>query len=684
MRQFPIQVLSSLLFCALLSPCFGSQTLDFRQLIEGYRSGYEKALGWYQKAAEKNHAEALYNLGVLHYLGLGTSQDAKLARSILLKSANQGYPRAQTLLGILLWKGEGGATEISSATSWLEKGSSSESTLANLALGALLEEQGQTRKALELYERAAVSGSTEARFRLGQILLTGPQELQNPRKGAQWIMKAAEAGHSEAQFNAGVLSLEGSGVEVNRDDALRWFLLASKSGDPEAQFQVGLLFEFGQSEEESKKKAVRWYRKAAIQGHREAQARLGYLYLNDEEVERDGHDAFKWNQRSAEQGHPRAQYNLSHLLFRGVGTSKDLVKSLAWMILANQAKLTEAARALPLLRQQLSPSEVEQAVKLAALGPLRIFGKPQGTSAPAAGISRVAKVAVPAPQKAPPKEKSLEEKAAGGDPEAQFQLGMKKGGVQNKEGLQWIEKAANSKHQGAINAILAVEYKKADTLYQAANNTETIALMEKALKLDENSFQTLLRLTKAHNSLGLDLDSEGKKEAYQQHISKTIEYAEKMKAVDPNKGEPYLYLAIGNGNMAKLKGGREKVKIGSLVESFCKDAIKRDPSLGMAHAVLATYYINVAALPWLLKAFAKTFLGKLPDVTQDDALKLYNDAIKADPQLIYAYNKLGLVNKHLENKEEARRWYQKTLELKPRNSQDRRTQQEAAKNLKDL
>jgi len=668
------------LVCALRLS--GSENMNFQSLMDGYKESYKRSLKWYEKAALQGYAEAQYNLGIQHYLGLGTNQNPAQARIYLQKAASQGYQQAQSLLGILLHKGEGGEKNQEEAILWLQKASKAGSSTASLVLAMIRSDQLINQEVLELYERAARDGSAEGAYLLGSYLINGPKALKDSARGARWIFQAAEKNHPQAQFSAGILALGGIGTERNQTEALRWFLLASKSNNPESQFQAGYLYETGTDSEKSK--AARWYRKAAIQGHQEAQARLGYLYMIGKGTQPDGHDAFKWSRRAAEQGHPQAQYNLSHLLFRGIGTDRDLVKSLAWMMLADQQKLKEATRALPYLRQQLTPSEVDQAKKLFTLGPLRIFGKSQLQAAlPQASQPKLSTPAKPEP-KAAPKEKSLEEKAEEGDAQSQFELGMKKGGAGSAEGKQWLEKAAASKHKNALATLLKREHQEADQLYQAAKNKETIALLEKALKRDENNFQTLLRLTKAHNSLGLDLDSEGKSAEYEKEILKTIELAESMKKIDPNRGEPYLYLAIGNGNLAKLKGGKDKVKIGSKVESFCKEAIKRDNSLGMAHAVLATYYINVASLPWLLKAFAKTFLGKLPDVTQEDALKLYDEAIKADPELIYAFNKLGLVNKHLDKKEEARRWFQKTLDLKPRNSQDRRTQAEAAKSLKDL
>jgi TPR repeat protein len=46
---------------------------------------------WYHKAAEQGDAEAQYNLGFCYYKGLGVKRDYKLAKSLIEKSAGQGF-----------------------------------------------------------------------------------------------------------------------------------------------------------------------------------------------------------------------------------------------------------------------------------------------------------------------------------------------------------------------------------------------------------------------------------------------------------------------------------------------------------------------------------------------------------------------------------------------------------------
>jgi len=283
----------------------------------------------------------------------------------------------------------------------------------------------------------------------------------------------------------------------------------------------------------------------------------------------------------------------------------------------------------------------------------------------------------------------LSKGAEGSEFKAYFELGklfeLGQGSDQSLDkALDAYAKAKEGGIQAAGSPWTRLILKKGDSHYRNYENTQAIKFYQQAFESNSASFDVLLRLTRAYNSLGLDFADSDKTKDAEKYYKKTVEVAGQIKEKFPKKGEAYLYLAIGTGNLAKSKGGRDKIKIGATVEGFCKTAIKLDPTLGMAHAVLGTYYVTIASLPWLLKAFAKTFLGALPDVTKEQALALYHRAVKEDPELIYAWNKLGLVYKHLGDKEKAIKFYKKTLSLKPRNSQDTRTLKEAKKNLKEL
>ena len=109
----------------------------------------------------------------------------------------------------------------------------------------------------------------------------------------------------------------------------------------------------------------------------------------------------------------------------------------------------------------------------------------------------------------------------------------------------------------------------------------------------------------------------------------------------PNDAQAYVYLAVTTGNLARFKGGKERVQIGSKIEGYCLKAIETVANVGRPYVILATYYWEISKLNWMLKAFAKSFLGKLPDKTRDDALQLYLTGLQKDNNQIYGHYKIA-------------------------------------------
>lgn len=64
----------------------------------GTEVNHEKAVYWYEKAAEQGDAEAQYYLGDMYYKGEGTAADLKQALVWMEKAAEQGYELAKGFL----------------------------------------------------------------------------------------------------------------------------------------------------------------------------------------------------------------------------------------------------------------------------------------------------------------------------------------------------------------------------------------------------------------------------------------------------------------------------------------------------------------------------------------------------------------------------------------------------------
>ena len=139
---------------------------------------------------------------------------------------------------------------------------------------------------------------------------------------------------------------------------------AAEQGDAKAQCNLGICYDFGKGVEKNPTEAVKWYRKAAEQGFAQAQYNLGNCYANGDGVEKNRSEAVKWYRKAAEQGNATAQYNLGICYYKGTGMIQNNIKAYAWIAVAS-ANGYDATKALQLLKEKMTPLQIERAISLA-------------------------------------------------------------------------------------------------------------------------------------------------------------------------------------------------------------------------------------------------------------------------------------------------------------------------------
>jgi len=83
-----------------------------------YHEDYAKAVRWYSLAAEKGHAGAQFNLGIMFQIGLGVGFDFAEAARLYHLAAAQGHAEAAYALGIMYENDLGGKWHNSDAMQW--------------------------------------------------------------------------------------------------------------------------------------------------------------------------------------------------------------------------------------------------------------------------------------------------------------------------------------------------------------------------------------------------------------------------------------------------------------------------------------------------------------------------------------------------------------------------------------
>ena len=93
-----------------------------------------EAIAWTKKAAEKDHAEAAFNMAAFYTLGHGVEKDPQQALHWTRRAAETGYVRAQASLGSHLIAGKETKADYVAAREWLVKAAAILAAIASLIM----------------------------------------------------------------------------------------------------------------------------------------------------------------------------------------------------------------------------------------------------------------------------------------------------------------------------------------------------------------------------------------------------------------------------------------------------------------------------------------------------------------------------------------------------------------------
>lgn len=223
--------------------------------------------------------------------------------------------------------------------------------------------------------------------------------------------------------------------------------------------------------------------------------------------------------------------------------------------------------------------------------------------------------------------------------------------------------------------------RQGDIAYAHFDNLNALASYKKALTIQPNDFEYRAKVVRACNDTGEDLSSEESESYYEQ----AVQQAEKLQKMFPDKAESYYWLAVSYGNLALLRGSREKVKLSSYVEKNIQKALEINPNYADAYVVLGIYYKEVASLNSFLKAFARLFFGDLPEGTYEDAVQSFRKAIRlGTSRQIYTYFHLAHIYEETNEPKQAKKLYLKALQFPASDHQDHRVIKRIQERLQSL
>lgn len=223
----------------------------------GVEPNDEKALMWFLRASEKNHAKAQYELGKMYQGG-----------NVVAYNDDQ-------------------------AIKWFEISVNQKNSNAALGLARIYEYQKKEDLAIEWYEKAIDLGSKEAPFRLGSFYEISSKKSHDLSKAFKWYKYGSEKYNDyRSQQRLARLYKYGLGIEQNTNEALKWYMKSAEQNSEGACYVLGILYFFGSGVEKSHQEAIKWFIRSADHYHESAERMLKRYHRNGFSINRKYNDKF--------------------------------------------------------------------------------------------------------------------------------------------------------------------------------------------------------------------------------------------------------------------------------------------------------------------------------------------------------------------------------------------------------
>ena len=191
----------------------------------------ERSFACFQKAADKEDANGLYNLGMCYQNGYGCAADSAKALECFQSAAAKGHPEAINNLGGYYRDGVVVMKDLVAATKWFAKSAEMGNAYGELNYGLALQRgegcEKDEKKAYELYKAAAAQGSVEAMNVQAMCLYNGEGVAEDKRAAVELYRMSAAGGCAEAMENLAVCHETGAGgLKRSSREGLVWRMRA--------------------------------------------------------------------------------------------------------------------------------------------------------------------------------------------------------------------------------------------------------------------------------------------------------------------------------------------------------------------------------------------------------------------------------------------------------------------------
>ncbi len=163
-----------------------------------------------------------------------------------------------------------------------------------------------------------------------------------------------------------------------------------------------------------------------------------------------------------------------------------------------------------------------------------------------------------------------------------------------------------------------------------------------------------------------------------------VQLARQAVRVAPDGARAHATLAAALGKLALFQGGKRKVELAREVQTEAEQALRLDASDFAAYVVLGILNRELDTLNPFLKAFARTFFGRLPEASVENSAAYLERAVSLAPDYVTPRVELALTYLEQDREDAAREELRRAIALAPRERLDQLRQREARELLEEI
>ena len=222
---------------------------------------------------------------------------------------------------------------------------------------------------------------------------------------------------------------------------------------------------------------------------------------------------------------------------------------------------------------------------------------------------------------------------------------------------------------------------KGDVYYAKLQAAEALKFYLPAEKLDTNNVRLLVRIAREYRHLMSDATKVSEK----LQLGKTaLAYALRAVALAPNDPETQLALAISYGKVLPMEETKQQITTSHLIKIAADKAIALDPTNDLGWHILGRWYLALADVGTVKRAYAWVAYGGLPPAKYEDAACCFEKAVALNPNRLMHCIELGRTYEKMGRREDARKFITRGLAMAETEKDDPETKNRGRQVLKKL